>query len=131
LALLPSVRFNVMTSPFHASDWRSWRRAGLFGCRSEPYTPISHVLSRCAWNQPDSRVTANERISRVNGRERNEDCDVIDRTRRQGDQKRDSSQIMVHSLPSNPERNYSIRCKDINYTVVEDSYSVVSTVNPK
>lgn len=92
---------------------------------------ISHVLSRCAWNQPDSRVTANERISRVNGRERNEDCDVIDRTRRQGDQKRDSSQIMVHSLPSNPERNYSIRCKDINYTVVEDSYSVVSTVNPK
>lgn len=67
----------------------------------------------------------------MNGRERNEDCDVIDRTRRQGDQKRDSSQIMVHSLPSNPERNYSIRCKDINYTVVEDSYSVVSTVNPK
>ena len=54
----------------------SWRRAGLFGCRSEPYTPISHVLSRCAWNQPDSRVTANERISRVNGRERNEECDV-------------------------------------------------------
>ena len=56
---------------------------------------------------------------------------MIDRTRRQGDQKRDSSQIMVHSLPSNSERNYSIRCKDINYTVVEDSYSVVSTVNPK
>jgi len=27
-------------------------------------------------------------ISRVNGRERNKDCDVIDRTRRQGDQKR-------------------------------------------
>jgi hypothetical protein len=68
---------------------------------------LSDMLTAYTWIQPNSitDLTTNARLSRQNGRERNEDCDVIDRTRCQGDHKRNLSDVSLHGLPSDREGN--------------------------
>ena len=60
------------------------------------------------------------RISRQNGRECDEDCNVKDRSSCQRDPNRNASQIIVHSLSSEPENNQFVLRKKLNSTEDRD-----------
>jgi hypothetical protein len=71
------------------------------------------------------------RISRQNGRECDEDCNVKDRSSCQGDPNRNASQIIVHSLSSEPENNQFLLRKKLNSTEDRDSHSLVCMLHTK
>jgi hypothetical protein len=72
-----------------------------------------------------------ECISRQNGRECDEDCNVKDRSSCQGDPNRNASQIIVHSLSSEPENNQFVLPKKLNSTEDQDSHSLVCILHTK